>query len=512
MLKKEIKSIVDKYYPRNTWDGEFNIELFHETFRHETVARESKSYDRLEFLGDSLLHLIISEYLYHRYPDQQEGFLTKLKINLEKSKSLAQLAHIIGITRYVKGNFETIRNEPPEDVKEDIFESFIAFLYLSTKSFRLVDNFFCSLLEDIKDLAKILYYDDNYKDLLLRVYHQKEWGHPVYHNSTSSHRGICRGVKDNNGKMIGIGVGSTKQEAEQKASRSALITLGIIKDGKIDHDWLEKIDKNSESDDDDDEKTQVPIHNKNSKKFSPRALSMFAKNYGVKLEQSIADSSLLLEAFTHKSYLIRPNQEIKDPKNRVPLQEKSYDRLRFLGGAVIHFTVAEYLYHKFPEANEGMLTNLRSKLKNKNTLFILFKKCQLDKYALISTKIEMNHERNNKNIMGSCFIAMIGSVYLIYGLHKTRELLTGIISKWINHQALVEEETNYKEKLMMYHRQKRMPQPEYRLIKSKGPDHAKRYVIGVYYQDQLVAKATASSKKKAEMRAATKAFKIMENL
>jgi dsRNA-specific ribonuclease len=506
-LRQEIKTIIDTYHPRNTWSGEFNIQLFHETFRHETVADAThRSYDRLEFLGDSVLHLVISEYLYHRYLDQQEGFLTKLKINLEKSKSLAHLAQTIGITQFIKGRFPT--RTIPEDVKEDVFESFIAFIYLSSGSFNLAERFFCALLEEMKDLAKILYYDDNYKDLLLRVFHQKEWGHPVYHNSTRR-PGICRGVNDNKGREIGTGTGKTKQDAEQNASRAALIALGIIKDGRIDHDWIDKIEKKEESEEEDDtDKAQVPIHNKNSKKFTPRALAMFAKDYGVKLEQTIADPKLLLEAFTHKSYLIR-TPEIKDPKNRVPLQEKSYDRLRFLGGAVIHFIMAEYLFHKFPDADEGMLTNLRSKLKNKNTLFILFKRCQLDPYALISTKIEMNHERNNKNIMGSCFIAMIGAVYLTYGIHKTRELMIAIVKKWVNHQALVDEEINYKEQLMMYYRQKGSIQPEYHLIKSTGPDHAKKYTMGVFFKGKEISNATASSKKKAEMRAAMKAYKLL---
>ena len=79
---------------------------------------------------------------------------------------------------------------------------------------------------------------------------------------------------------------------------------------------------------------------------------------------------------THRSYLVRKKLTSEDKltaKNAVKLQKKSNERLQFLGDAVIHFVIGEYLYHKYPKADEGFLTRLRCKLENRESLFYLAK-------------------------------------------------------------------------------------------------------------------------------------------
>ncbi len=507
---KKINDIISKYHPNYQLKKPINLNIFKECFQDISLLKvnpELKCYDRLEFLGDSILHLIISDYLFKRYIDQDRGFLTKLKISIEKNRSFVEFSKIIGIKNYI----QVYNTSITDDMIEDVFESFIAGIYITMDySYDDVYIFFVNLIESTKDIAYILNYDDNMKDILLRVYHQKNWKFPTYEKSNDKNiqtNQCCRIVRDDDGNIIGRGLGNNVLEAEQEASRKALISLGVIVNGEIDHNWTDRIKKEIEEEEEDDEKSPYPLYNVKNKLFSPKVLEKFGKVYDIKFDTKNIDENLLLEALTHKLYVIRPNLNIKIPEKCVPLQPKSNDRLRYIGGFVLHFVIAEFVFNQFPNASEGDLTNLRSKLKNKDTIFKLFKKCELDMYALISTKIEVMHGRNNVNIMGSCFIALMGAIYLLYGIKQTSLLITNIIKKYISLEKLMNTETNYKEMLATLFKTKKYGDPNYKIIAEHGPDHAKKYEIGLLFNGTYISKSIESSKKKAEMKTAKLALK-----
>lgn len=507
---KKINDIISKYHPTYQLKKPIDINIFKECFQDISLLKlypDLKCYDRLEFLGDSILHLIISDYLFKRYPDQDRGFLTKLKISIEKNRSFVEFSKIIGIKNYIQVYNSLIT----DDMIEDVFESFIAGIYITMDyNYEDVYIFFVNLIESTKDIAYILNYDDNMKDILLRVYHQKNWKFPTYEKVNDLSQ-VCRIVRDNDGNIIGKGFGINVLEAEQNASKQALIALGVIENGEIDHNWTDRIKKEVEEDEQDEEKSPYPLYNIKNKLFSPIILEKFGKKYDIKFDTKNIDGSILLEALTHKLYVIRPNLNLKLPDKCVPLQPKSNDRLRYIGGFVLHFVIAEFVYNYFPNASEGELTNLRSKLKNKDTIFKLFKKCELDMYALISTKIEVMHGRDNVNIMGSCFIALMGAIYLLYGIKQTSLLIINIIKKYISLEKLMNTETNYKEMLSSYFKNNRYGEPNYRLIAEHGPDHAKKYEIGLWFNGNYISKSIESSKKKAEMKTAKMALKYFNN-
>ncbi len=153
------------------------------------------SYERLEFLGDSILRQVISDYLFVRYKEMQEGNLTKLRSQIENGSSLAEMTRRIGLQKYVllSRNQEVIKARDKNDkIQCDIFEAFVAALYLDTmgisyndigKSFDLIEkkrseayqicyNFVISLIEDEIDLTELLETDTNYKDKLLQYFHE----------------------------------------------------------------------------------------------------------------------------------------------------------------------------------------------------------------------------------------------------------------------------------------------------------------------------------------------------
>jgi ribonuclease-3 len=244
-----------------------NINYFKEAFTHKSYCKkdiypqhildstkkdinnsnllelQEKSYDRLEYLGDRTLKLIVSMYLFHRYPKQDEGFMTRLQTKLEDKKNLAVMSKEMGLERYfiISKQIEIINGRQLDKLHEDIFESFIGALFLSNglePCLYLITN----LLETLIDYSEKLYCDNNYKDQLLRYHHQKRWKFPKYINISyegpSHKRKYIMGVEKNNitsdvsleQRCISYGIGSSKKAAQQQSAKMALIIYGVLKE------------------------------------------------------------------------------------------------------------------------------------------------------------------------------------------------------------------------------------------------------------------------------------------
>ena len=216
------------------------------------------SYERLEFLGDSILRQVISDYLFIRYEEMQEGNLTKLRSQIENGSSLAEMTRKIGLNKYIlisRNNEVTKSRDKNEKIQCDIFESFIAALYIDScgisyndigkmqdliqrnrgVGFQTCYDFITALIEDEIDLTKLLETDTNYKDKLLQYYHEKNWSDPTYgimetiiDNNKMGKKSFKMYVRDNDKNIIGYGIGSSKQKGEKIAAKKALQYLNII--------------------------------------------------------------------------------------------------------------------------------------------------------------------------------------------------------------------------------------------------------------------------------------------
>jgi ribonuclease III len=244
----DVSNILHKFNISHTVKS---IELFQEALTHKSYTKQEynihsiskfkkdeldlfdRSYERLEFLGDTICKASISGYIFQRYPNEDEGFMTRLKTKLENRQAFAKFGKLLGLDQYIliSHQLELKMGRTSEKVLEDCFEAFMGALYLDA-GFDICRTILIQFLEEEIDFAEILYNDNNYKDQLLRYYHKNKWSYPVYLDIKAEGPLHCRiytiGVKDNNGNIVGIGVDHSKRKAEQIASKKALIFFSVI--------------------------------------------------------------------------------------------------------------------------------------------------------------------------------------------------------------------------------------------------------------------------------------------
>src|SRR4029078_3007379 len=139
--------------------------------------------ERLEFLGDRVIEMVTSEFLFDTYPDKDQGFLTKIKSKMVKKKSLSMLGERLGFKQFMllSSHIERIYGRENVRLLEDIFESFVGALYKDQKSdLNICRKFVLGVYAEFIDIDELINTNDNYKDSLLRYFHSKSWDHPVY--------------------------------------------------------------------------------------------------------------------------------------------------------------------------------------------------------------------------------------------------------------------------------------------------------------------------------------------
>jgi len=204
------------------------------------IKLRTKCYNRLEFLGDAVIHHTLAYYLFHRYENQDQGFLTKLRTKLEKAETLSNLSKKLGLHDYaiIARNIEQSNGRILDvHLTEDIFEAFIGALSEEISHEKCRD-FIISIIEKEIDIAELLLYDDNYKDKLMQYFHKQKWKDPKYYEDESQQKSIEIGcqeirsftvyIKTVEGKILGKGTGNTKIKAEQNAAYNALIGLNVL--------------------------------------------------------------------------------------------------------------------------------------------------------------------------------------------------------------------------------------------------------------------------------------------
>lgn len=218
-----------------------NMLIFHE---HDTIQLQIESYERLEFLGDSVIHCVIAEYLFKRYPQQREGFMTKLRTKLENGEMLSKFTKILGLDNYILLSRDWEVGRSNTDIMEDVFESFIGALYLDGNMLPCKE-LIVNLLEKYVDISELIYRDVNYKDILMQYSQQKKWRDPVYGvnrvidendancatNAThATHKKYYEMYVKINNEIVGIGIGPSKKCGQKDAAKNALKKLGYVND------------------------------------------------------------------------------------------------------------------------------------------------------------------------------------------------------------------------------------------------------------------------------------------
>ena len=210
--------------------------------RKKAMPLKTKDYGRLEFLGDAKLSDVYARYLFDRYENDDEGFLTKLRIELEKDETLSRISKKLGLEKYaiVARNIEQSNGRQSNvHLTEDILEAFIGALSLEC-SHDECEKFIISIIESEIDIAELISTDNNYKHRLMTFFHKIKWGEPKYHEDVSQRKNSKEGcveirsyttyIKNPSGEIIGVGEGNSKQKSEKNAAYNALILLGDIKE------------------------------------------------------------------------------------------------------------------------------------------------------------------------------------------------------------------------------------------------------------------------------------------
>jgi dsRNA-specific ribonuclease len=146
----------------------------------------------------------------------------------------------------------------------------------------------------------------------------------------------------------------------------------------------------------------------------------------------------------------------------IPLKEKDYNELEFVGDGVIHGVLAEYLKKRYEGQGEGFLTNLRSKLEKDETLSKLSKILGLHKYAIIARNIEQSDGRiNNIQLTEDIFEAFIGALKEETTWEKCQEFIINIIETELDMAEIIYKDVNYKDKLMQHFHKLKWNEPKY---------------------------------------------------
>ncbi len=211
------------------------------------------------------------------------------------------------------------------------------------------------------------------------------------------------------------------------------------------------------------------------------------------------NQKLFEQVFIHRSYINEADDDI--PSN---------ERLEFLGDSILSFVVSSHIYNKYPDFKEGELTNLRSALTNTEILAEFAIKLELGNYLKLSKGEEESGGRTNKTILANTFEALIGGIYIDQGIDAAREFIAQNIFPSIDSILKTEELKDTKSRLQEYLQAKFKTSPIYKIVKEEGPDHMKRYTVGVYLKDELLAQGFGKSKQEAEKQAAGNALKSIE--
>lgn len=224
-------------------------------------------------------------------------------------------------------------------------------------------------------------------------------------------------------------------------------------------------------------------------------LSVLQKTIGV----TFKNTDLLTQAFVHRSYL-NENKTFHLDHN---------ERLEFLGDAVLELVVTDYLYTNYPNP-EGELTNWRSALVNSKKLSEIAKRLNFEEYLYLSHGEMKDGGRAREYILGNTMESVIGSIYLDQGYNAARDFILHHVLTELPKILETGSHIDAKSRLQELAQAKMHVTPEYRVLREEGPDHSKRFTVGVFINGQKFAEGEGFSKQAAQTEAADKALHTKE--
>ena len=216
-----------------------------------------------------------------------------------------------------------------------------------------------------------------------------------------------------------------------------------------------------------------------------------------KIGYSFQNKRLLKQALTHSSFA--NEQKIN--------KYDDYERLEFLGDAVLELVSSEFLFREHAKMTEGQLTRMRASMVCEQALAYCAKEFGLENYILLGKGEEMTGGRTKDSIISDVMEAIIGALYVDNGMEVAKDYIHRFILSDLEHKQLF-----YDAKTILQERvqQKNQGTLHYELIREEGPDHDKMFVIEAKIDDKTIGAGQGRTKKAAEQQAAYEALKSMK--
>ncbi len=222
----------------------------------------------------------------------------------------------------------------------------------------------------------------------------------------------------------------------------------------------------------------------------------FAKQLGL----SFNNLDLFIEALTHRSYL-NEHRTYGGSHN---------ERLEFLGDAVLELATTDFLFKKFPAKPEGELTSYRAALVNTVSLAESAQALNINDYLLLSKGEAKDTGRARDVILADTFEAIIGAVYLDQGFSAAEAFIAKNLYGKIENVIAKRSYQDAKSRFQELAQEKRSITPAYETLSEVGPDHDKRFTVGIFIGAEEIARGKGQSKQEAEQSAAEAGLVAMQ--
>lgn len=213
-----------------------------------------------------------------------------------------------------------------------------------------------------------------------------------------------------------------------------------------------------------------------------------SKELEERINYNFKNKELLKQALTHSSFT--NEQKINKQKN--------YERLEFLGDAVLELASSKFFYLYDPDMTEGQMTKMRSSMVCEPALAYCARDIELGKYIFLGKGEEATGGRGRDSIISDVMEALIGAVYLDGGFKEAeRFILDFVLSDLESKQLFYDSKTILQERV-----QKNGQVLRYAILEESGPDHDKQFTVEAYIDDKAVSRGVGRTKKSAEQQAA----------
>jgi ribonuclease III len=213
----------------------------------------------------------------------------------------------------------------------------------------------------------------------------------------------------------------------------------------------------------------------------------------------IRNQDVFVQALLHRSFLTRVRRPIR-----------SNERLEFLGDSILNLIVAEYLYHHYPDAEEGELTKVRSRLVNRKALAAYAKDIHLSDFILMSASAAQSVGKGSETILADTYEAVIAAVYLDGGYDAARRFVERQLLVAVRNGSVITADENYKSMLLEYAQSHGLGTPRYVITHEEGPDHDRTFTVNVLLNNEPKGTGSGKNKKDAEQAAASRALESLE--